>query len=140
MAIASIVAIVLSAVFEFLAKIISFGYSADLMLNFANYLSSALGSLLGIWIMFYFLEHSKNMNVYLRIFLAILIGGVINSTIYYGGVLIINGNSASFIGMLLGSYIGKLYAIGISVLCYWISGRFLVPTDNNEIHHHELEK
>ncbi|MCR5308700.1 MAG: hypothetical protein K6E21_01125 [Bacilli bacterium] len=140
MAIASVVAIVLSAIFEFLAKVNSWGYSNELLFNLFNYLFSALGSLAGIWLMFYFLERSKSMNVYLRISLAILIGSVINSTIYYLGVLFIHGSADHFWGILLGSYIGKLYAIGLSLLCYWFNGRVLVPTDLQKMNHHELEK
>ena len=141
MAIASIVAIVLSAVIEFLAKLNSFGYSNALLLNSIYYIFSALGSLVGIWLMLYFLEHTKNMNVYLRIAIAIVIGGVINSTIYYLGMFIINGHIENFLGVLLGSYIGKLYSIGLALLCYFICGsKYLVPTDKNVIHHHELER
>ena len=95
----------------------------------------------GIWLMLYFLEHTKNMNVYLRIAIAIVIGGVINSTIYYLGMFIINGHIENFWGVLLGSYIGKLYSIGLALLCYFICGsKYLVPTDKNVIHHHELER
>ena len=140
MAIASIVAIVLSATFEFLAKTNAFGYSNALLLSFVNYCFSALGSLLGIWLMFYFLEHTKRMNVYLRIFIAILIGSIINSTVYYLGVLMLDGYMDKFLNIVLGSYLGKLYAIGLSLLCYWFNGRVLVPTDLKQMNHHELEK
>ena len=139
MAIASIVAIILSATFEFLAKINAFGYSHALLLSFINYSFSALGSLIGIWLMFYFLEHTKKMNVYLRIFLAILIGSFINSTVYYVGVLAVDGYIDKIWNILLGSYIGKLYAIGLSLFCYWFNGRVLVPTDLQKMNHHELE-
>lgn len=139
MAIASVVAIVLSAIFEFLAKINAFGYSHALLLTFINYLFSALGSLIGIWLMMLFLERSKKMNVYLRIFLAILIGSAINSTIYYLGILIVDGYTDKIWSILLGSYIGKLYAIGLSLFCYWFNGRVLVPTDLQKMNHHELE-
>ena len=140
MAIASVVAIILSACFEFLAKVNAFGYSQILLLSFINYLFSALGSLIGIWLMFVFLERTKKMNVYLRIFIAILIGSVLNSTIYYLGVLAIDGYIEKFWSILLGSYIGKLYAIGLSLACYWFNGRVLVPTDLKQMNHHELEK
>lgn len=140
MAIASIVAIILSAVFELLAKLNSLGYSNDLLFNFINYLFSAFGSLIGIWIMFYFLEHTKTWNVYLRIFLGILIGGFINSTVYYLGITLVNGVIDQFWNILLGSYIGKLYAIGLSLFCYWINGKVLVPTDLKVINYHDLEK
>lgn len=140
MAIASIVAIILSALFEFLAKVNALGYSAELLYNLCNYLFSALGSLAGIWIMFYFLEHTKSMNVYLRIFIAILIGSVINSTVYYMGILFANNAMDKFWAIMLGSYFGKLYAICLSLLCYWINGSLLVPTDLKQINHHELEK
>ena len=140
MAIASIVAIILSAAFEFLTKLNAFGFSGDLLFSFLNYIFSAFGSLAGIWIMFYFLENTKNMNVYIRIFIAILIGGFINSTIYYLGIIIINGQIDNFWSIFFGSYIGKLYASGLSLLCYWVNGKFLVPTDLQKINHHELEK
>ena len=142
MAIASVVAIVLSAFFEFFAKISSdnFGYSPELLLNLLNYLFSALGSLIGIWIMLYFLEHSKRMNVYLRIFIAIIIGSVLNSTIYYAGVLIIHKDVEMLWRILIGSYIGKAYAIGLSLACYCFNGRVLVPTDLQQMNHHELER
>ena len=40
----------------------------------------------------------------------------------------------------MGSYIGKLYAIGLSLACYWFNGRVLVPTDLQKMNHHELER
>ena len=140
MAIASVVAIVLSALFEFLAKLNSWGYSTGLLLNLFNYLFSALGSLVGIWLMLFFLEHSKRMHVYLRIFIAIIIGSVLNSTIYYIGVLVLNKDIEMLWSILIGSYIGKLYAIGLSLACYWFNGRVLVPTDLQKMNHHELER
>lgn len=140
MAIASIVAIILSAIFEFLAKLNAFGYSNALLFNFLNYVFSALGSMVGIWIMFFFLERTKSMNVYLRIFIAILIGGILNSTVYYVGILVVNGVIENFWGILLGSYIGKLYAILLSLGCYWINGKVLIPTDQKTINYHDLER
>lgn len=140
MAIASIVAIILSAIFELLAKANSYGFSTQTLLNFCNYLFSALGSLVGIWIMFFFLERSKNLNVYLRIFIAILIGSFVNSVVYFSGILVINGAIDQFWNILLGSLIGKLYAIALSLFCYWINGKVLVPTDLKIINYHDLEK
>lgn len=141
MAVASVVAIVISAVIEFLAKLNSIGYSNAILLNFLNYIVSAFASLIGIFFMIWFLEKSKKMNVYLRILIAIFIGSILNSTIYYLGVYFINGiNGEVFWKMLLGSYIGKTYAIGLSMLCYFANGTILVPTDLQKMNHHELEK
>lgn len=140
MAIASIVAIILSAIFEFLAKVNAFGYSSIILLNFCNYLFSALGSLVSIWVMFYFLEHTKGMNVYLRFFIAILIGSLVNSLVYYSGVIVHNGGMDQFWNIVLGSIVGKLFACCISLFCYWINGEILVPTDLKQINYHDLEK
>ena len=140
MAIASIVAIVLSAIFDFLANLNAFGYSAELMLRFCNYLFSALGSLASIWIMFVFLEHSKKMNIYLRFFIAILIGSLLNSLVYYTGVIIHNGGMEQFWNIVLGSIVGKLYACCLSIFCYWINGEILIPTDLKKINYHDLEQ
>lgn len=140
MAIASIVAIILSAIFEFLAKINAFGYTNILIYNLGNYFFSAAGSLVGIWIMFYFLERSKKMNIYLRIFIAILIGSLLNSLIYYLGILVVNGVTDTFWNILLGSFVGKIYACCLSILCYWLSGKYFIPTDLQKINHHEIER
>lgn len=141
LAIASVVAIIISAAIEFLAKINSSGYQETLLINFLNYIFSALGSLVGIFFMLWFLESTHKWNVYLRIFLGILIGGILNSTIYYIGVIAVNNVSGEmFWKILFGSYVGKAYAIGLSMLCYLANGTILVPTDLKKMNHHMLEK
>ena len=140
MAIASIVAILISAVIEFLAKCNSVGYSISLLNNFVNYCISALSSLIGIWLMIMVLEKTKSWNVYVRIFVAILVGGFIDSTIYYIGVsAAYNLNFSSLWGVLVGSYIGKFYAILLAQLIYFINGTIWVPTDLKKINYHNLE-
>lgn len=141
MAISSIVAIVISAFFEFFAKTASSGFSVDLVFIVLNYIFSAVGSLISIWLMIMFLKKTRGRNVYVRIAIAVLIGSFVNSLVYYVAVgLLGHLTFDTFWRVLCGSLIGKTYATGLGILFYYLNGKIFVPTDHNEINYHDLDQ
>lgn len=127
----AIAAVLLSAIIELLASISSFGFDIEYIKTFFGYVASAVGTFIGIWIMLYIFEKmmNKNMNLYLSVFICVLISSIINSTIYYGYYLIIYQNTTNFLYILLGSYIGKLYAITLGLISYFINRNIWIPKD-----------
>lgn len=127
----AIAAVLLSSVIELFATTSSFGYSSELLKTFFGYIASAIGTFIGIWVMLYIFEKlmNKNVNVYLSFFICVLISSIINSTIYYGYSLIVYQELDKFIYILLGSYIGKFYAIILGLLSYSINKHLWIPND-----------
>ncbi|MBP5445165.1 MAG: hypothetical protein J6Y28_03240 [Acholeplasmatales bacterium] len=127
----AIAAVLLSSVIELFATTSSFGYSSELLKTFFGYIASAIGTFIGIWVMLYIFEKlmNKNVNVYLSFFICVLISSIINSTIYYGYSLIVYQKLDAFIYILLGSYIGKFYAIILGLLSYAINKHLWIPND-----------
>ena len=127
----AIAAVLLSALIELFASISSCGYETIFIKNFFGYIASALGTFIGIWVMLYIFEklESKNINIYLSMLICVLISSIINSTIYYSYYLIVYQNTTNFLYILLGSYIGKLYAICLGLISYAINKNIWIPLD-----------
>ena len=127
----AIAAVLLSSVIELFATISSVGYSSELLKVFFGYIASAIGTFIGIWVMLYIFEkmQKKNINIYLTFFICVLISSIINSSIYYGYALIVYDDINNFIYILLGSYIGKLYAIALGLISYAINKHLWIPND-----------
>ena len=128
---ATIAAILLSAGIEFFAKMSAFGYSFEYMSSFLGYIFSAIGTFLGIWLMLFIFEklEAKKVNVYLNFVICILIASIVNSTIYYAGVIIVNGNITNLWSIIAGSYLGKLFCILLCLLSYFASTHWWIPND-----------
>ena len=132
----TIAAVLLSALIELCASISSFGFDVDFIKTFFGYIASVIGTFIGIWVMLLIFDklQNKNINVYLSFFICVLISSIINSSIYYGYALIVYQDINNFINVLLGSYIGKLYAIILGLMSYAINRNIWIPLDlkNNE--------
>lgn len=127
----AIAAVLLSSLIELFATISSVGYSTDLLKIFFGYIASAIGTFIGIWVMLYIFEklQKKNLNIYLTFFICVLISSIINSSIYYGYALIVYDDINNFVYILLGSYIGKFYAIMLGLISYAINKHLWIPND-----------
>lgn len=125
----TIAAVLLSALIELLASISSYGFDVAFIKQFFGYVFSAIGTFIGIWVMIYIFEKldKKKINIYLTLFICVLISSIINSTIYYSYYLIVYQNTNDFIYVLLGSYIGKLYAIMLGLISYSINKNVWIP-------------
>ena len=76
---------------------------------------------------------NKKVNIFINIAIVILIASLINSTIYFGCVTIINGVYDNFISMLIGSYIGKTMCLILSLITYLIISKYNYKKLNNNI-------
>lgn len=130
----AIAAVLLSALIELTATISSNGFDTLYFKQFFGYIASAVGTFIGIWVMLYIFDklNSKNANTYLAFLLCVLTSSIINSTIYYGYYLIAYQNTTNFLYILLGSYIGKLYAIILGLISYAINKNLWIPLDLKE--------
>lgn len=131
---ASIAAILLSAVIEFLAKVSTVGFDIDYLVGLSSYIFSAIGTFAGVWLMLFILEklQNKNVNVYLNITICILISSIINSTIFYGFTILVSGVIDNIGYIICGSYIGKVICIALGLLSYFISTHYFIPNDLKE--------
>lgn len=127
----AIAAVLLSALIELCASISSFGFDFVFIKDFFGYIASAVGTFIGIWVMLYIFDklEKKDVNIYLSMFICVLISSIINSSIYYSYYLIVYQNTTNFLYILLGSYIGKLYAICLGLISYAINKNIWVPLD-----------
>lgn len=127
----AIAAIILSSLIELFATISSVGYDISIIKTFFGYIASAIGTFIGLWVMLFMFDkiQKKNINIYLSFFICVLISSIINSTIYYGYALIAYNGLDNFLYILLGSYIGKLYAIALGLISYAINKHLWIPND-----------
>lgn len=130
----AIAAVLLSATIELIATISSNGYDNEYLKIFFGYIFSAIGTFAGIWVMLYIFEkmNNKKINTYLSFFICVLISSIINSSIYYGYALIVYNDINDFIYILLGSYIGKMYAIILGLISYFVNKHYWIPNDLKE--------
>ncbi len=127
----AIAAVLLSALIELCSYTSSFGFETIFIKDFFGYIASAVGTFIGIWVMLFIFEklETKNTNIYLSMFICVLISSIINSTIYYSYYLIVYQNTTNFLYILLGSYIGKIYAIILGLISYFINKNVWIPLD-----------
>lgn len=136
----TVAAILLSAFIEFFANISSFGYDIAYFKKLLMYLFSALGTVVGMFIMLYvFLKlKDKNINTYVTFVICVLLSSMINSTIYYSFSLMMYDNSGITWYVLLGSYIGKIFSILLGLISYFINTHYWMPL--NLIHKYKKEQ
>ena len=125
----TIAAILLSAVIEFLARTSSTGFQTQYIINFFSYFFSAVGTFAGVWLMLFVFEKlkQKNCNIYLNIIICILISSIVNSSIFYVFTIFTSGTIENLVCILIGSYIGKIFCIGLCLLSYFISSHYFIP-------------
>ena len=105
----ALAAILVSAVIEFFAGWSSVGYSDTLLIKFIGYLASAVGTFAGVWAMLaMFKKMDSKANINLTFIICVLLASIINSTIYYSGVIAVSGRIENLFYILAGSAIGKI--------------------------------
>ncbi len=126
----AIAAILVSAVIEFFAGWSSVGYSDELLITFIGYFSSAFGTFVGVWVMLaVFTKLNGKINVNLTFVICVLIASLLNSAIYYFGVIAVSGQIENFVFILLGSAIGKAFCVILGLLAYYINTHFWIPNN-----------
>lgn len=127
----AIAAVILSAIIELFASISSFGFDSNYFKAFFGYVASAIGTFVGFYFMIYLFDKfmKKNTNIYFSMFICVLVASIINSTIYYSYSLIVYQDFTNFLYILLGSYLGKLFAINLGMLSYYINTHLWIPLD-----------
>lgn len=127
----AIAAVILSAIIELFASISSFGFDSNYFKAFFGYIASAIGTFVGFYFMICLFDKfmKKKINIYLSMFICVLIASIINSTIYYSYSLIVYQDFTNFLYILLGSYLGKLFAINLGMLSYYVNTHLWIPLD-----------
>ena len=126
----AVAAIIISAIIELFAEAAKQGFAANVFQDFAVYLFSSLGTVVGVWVIILLTIQlrKKNVSPYIIIPIVIAISCVIHSFFYYGGMsLVMWERSAYTFKMALGTIMGKLVCIGLSVFCYFVNQKFWKP-------------
>lgn len=133
MALTSIAAIMISALFEVSARLIYEGqFSIEHLYTFCGYAFSSLGTFVGVWLMcdIYEVLEKHNVNPYLEIILTVGACSIMNSLFYYGGIALVRWMRIdNFLSILLGSIIIKLFSINLGMLSYLINHTIWVPKE-----------
>ena len=126
----SVAAIIISGIIELAALLTKDGFQTVVFQNFAVYLFSSIGTIIGVWLMVFFTIGLKKRRVssYIIIPIVIAVSCVIHALFYYGGMsLVFWERTAYTLKMALGTIIGKAACIGLGVLCYFINQKFWKP-------------
>lgn len=120
----SIIAIMLSAVFQFIAELFSKGYSVTIWENLINFAFSSLASIIVLVIIVelisFFLRRNIIKNKYVLVLIGMGIATILNSPIYYALSGLVLGHAENVGYLLLSSFIGKLLTIGVAVLTLFL--------------------
>ena len=127
----AIAAILVSAVIEFFANLSAFGYTTAMLVKFMHYVLSCLGTFVGVWIMLLAFKklQNKNINMRIAIILCVALASIINTAIYYTGVILISGSIQNLAYVLLGSAIGKICCIFLGELAYYVNTHYWIPNN-----------
>ena len=132
----TIAAVVLSAVIEFMAHLSSNGYNVEYVINLFGYIASAAGTFVGVWLALSIYKKIRyNVNIYFILIILVLLISIINSAFYHAYYLLTTGNTDGFGYIVLGSYIGKLYAIALGLIAFYINTHFWIPLDLMDKYH-----
>lgn len=126
----SVAAIIISGIIELVALLTKNGFQTIVFQNFAVYLFSSIGTIIGVWLMVFFTIGLKKRRVssYIIIPIVIAISCIIHALVYYGGMALVFWERGIYtFKMALGTIIGKAACIGLSVLCYFINQKFWKP-------------
>ena len=130
LALTSVAAIIISAIIELVALLAKDGFQTVVFQNFAVYLFSSIGTIIGVWLMVFFTIGLKKRRVssYIIIPIVMAVSCIIHALVYYGGMSLVfwEGGIYTF-KMALGTIIGKAACIGLGVLCYFINQKFWKP-------------
>ena len=126
----SVAAIIISAIIELVALLTKDGFQTVVFQNFAVYLFSSIGTIIGVWLMVFFTIGLKKRKVssYIIIPIVIAVSCVIHALFYYGGMSLVFWERGIYtFKMALGTIIGKAACIGLGALCYFINQKFWKP-------------
>lgn len=126
----SVAAIIISAFIELVAKLMSFGFTAQTFVEFSYYLFSSVGTILGVWLMVIITIQFRKMNLssYLIIPVAIAASSIVHSIFFFGGIALVNWDFSIYsVYKALGTIIGKAVCILLSILCYFINQKYWKP-------------
>ena len=122
MSISTVVAIIISAFIEVLANWYYGTLNYGTIQNFINFIISSIATAVGIYCLLgvYSKLVARKVNIYFTIFICVMIGNVVNSTLYYSGIQL-NGVKldSGFIPLIAGSYIGKIFCMNLGLLSYF---------------------
>ena len=130
MALTSVAAIIISAIIELMANLMTKGFVEQTFKDFSIYLFSSVGTIAGAWVMIWIAKRcrEKNISDYLIIPFAIIASTIIHSVFFYGGRALVNWEIGVYTAYdALGTVIGKAICIGLSILCYFINKKFWPP-------------
>ena len=130
MTFSTIAAVLLSAVIEFMAHLSSNGYSTEYVINLFGYVSSSIGTFTGVWIALIIFKKLKDkVNIYLIFIMLVLLISIFNSAFYHLYYILTTGNIDGFIYIVIGSYLGKLYALVLGLIGFYINTHYWIPLD-----------
>lgn len=130
MTISTIIAIMVSAFIEFFAVWSFSGIDKQLVIRCSGYILSSLGTFAGIWAMLWCFRKfdERRENVYLTFAVVVIIASLINSSIYFCGMALVQGDFSNILSpTLTGSYVGKLFSTILGLICYYVNSKFLPP-------------
>ena len=130
MTLTSIAAIVISAIIELISNLATNGFAAESFKTLSYYLFSCLGTIVGVWVMVLITIKLRKLNVSCNIIIpiAIAVSSVIHAIFFYGGYALVNWDYTIYsLSMALGTIIGKVICIGLSVFCYFINKKYWIP-------------
>lgn len=126
----SVAAIIISAFIELVARLAAKVSMEIALKEFSYYLISSVGTVIGVWVMILITIHCrrKRISPYLIIPFAIIASSLIHSTVYYGGILLIEWKRGVYtLFMFLGALIGKGACILLAIPCYYINKNYWIP-------------
>lgn len=126
----SVAAIIISAIIELVAYLMASGFKAETFKNFSYYLFSVVGTIVGAWLMVWITIQcrKKNISPYLIIPFAIIASSLVHAVIYYGGISLVEWNFESYsLYSAIGTMIGKVICVLLSILCYFINKTIWQP-------------
>lgn len=120
LAVSSIVAILFSACMQLVADLLSIGSSVFVWQRFAGFCISAFASIIAILVAVEIVSRMKaKHNAYLCMAVGIIITILLNSGIYYPLSVLINVSTGNVWLYLATSFLGKLIALGYSLLAFF---------------------
>ena len=124
LAASSIIAIMLSAIFELISKLLSSGYNNDIWNNFIDFICSSITSIIVIVVIIEILSllsnKTKLKNQYILLIIGMIIAIVINTPIYYTFESLVHGRPDNIGELVSTSFLGKLLSIPLAILSLFL--------------------
>ena len=120
----AIVAIIISAIIEYVTEVSYLGYFRfEELFTLLKYFVSTTGTFISVWVMekMFITLKAKKVNKYLIILILIAIGSIINAALFYTYIGITTGFSGKSLSIFLGNLLLRLFCVvlcQLSVLVY----------------------